>query len=102
MCHGKVAHLTLIGYFLTPDNDISFVLSSSLITFELISLVPLQELLHVFETLDHQSYMLGRYKEAGPSKKSVIPNLKYENSKPTTLPRDKSLEGGNFLYSKEI
>ena len=29
VCHDKVAHLTLIGYCLTPDKHINLVLSSS-------------------------------------------------------------------------
>ena len=37
--------------------------------------------MHVFETLDHQSYMLGKYKDVRQSKnKSVTTDLKSENT----------------------
>ena len=48
-----------------------------------------QELLHVFETLDHQSYMLGKYKESNKPGEETQPSGSFNQSKLE--------ESGNFV-----
>ena len=62
-----------------------FYASSNYVRFCQIKFFYLQELLQVFETLDHQSYMLGRYRESNKSgeEKDITQNLNLCNSKTT-------------------